>query len=283
MTLDERLESRLTAGLTDLAGTSTPDLRDDILAVTAGTPQRRTWPLQRSVFPAARAARARRVADREVPHDSHPSHRGRGRARRSPSGSSSTPSRPSTVGVPRTPHRRRARPRAPPRSRTARCAAGTYVVTAVRELRQRRLRWPSQPGCSDAIPDDDIRVTFTRPRRLGRDGRPTASAGHRVRQTPDGAAIIFVRGASPYDDPCDDGSGHDPGRPDRRRLRRRARGASAARRDDPRRRHARRVPRQVPRAAGPRCRPSRAAANPPASRGAPSTAHGSLVLRPVAG
>ena len=43
MTYDDRRGTRLTAGLTDLAGTSTPDLRDDILAQTSRTRQRPAW------------------------------------------------------------------------------------------------------------------------------------------------------------------------------------------------------------------------------------------------
>lgn len=44
MTTDDRIpEARLTAGLTELAGPSTPGLRDDILAATARTRQRSAW------------------------------------------------------------------------------------------------------------------------------------------------------------------------------------------------------------------------------------------------
>ncbi len=43
MTFDDRLGTRLSAGLNDLAGTSTPDLRDDILAQTSRTRQRPAW------------------------------------------------------------------------------------------------------------------------------------------------------------------------------------------------------------------------------------------------
>jgi hypothetical protein len=43
MTTNDRLEARLTAGLSDLAGTSTPGFRDHILAATARTRQRPAW------------------------------------------------------------------------------------------------------------------------------------------------------------------------------------------------------------------------------------------------
>ena len=43
MTPIDGLERQLTTGLTDLAGTSAPDYRDDILRQVARTRQRPTW------------------------------------------------------------------------------------------------------------------------------------------------------------------------------------------------------------------------------------------------
>jgi Tol biopolymer transport system component len=51
MTPDERLEADLSAGLTDLAGTSTPDYRNDILRQVARTRQRPAWTIPERWLP----------------------------------------------------------------------------------------------------------------------------------------------------------------------------------------------------------------------------------------
>ena len=64
MTPIDGLERQLTTGLTDLAGTSTPDYRDDILRQVARTRQRPTWTFPERWIPMAVIAQPTRGRDR---------------------------------------------------------------------------------------------------------------------------------------------------------------------------------------------------------------------------
>jgi hypothetical protein len=82
--------------------------------------------------------------------------------------------------------------------------AGTYVATPFSAPGSDLCWSPPQPGCIDAIPDDDIRFTFTVPK--GWSGLDDSVGTLIGMGNPTGAAIIFGRGPWPYDDPCTGGS-----------------------------------------------------------------------------
>ena len=89
----------------------------------------------------------------------------------------------------------------PARLRDGLLPAGTYVATPFLAPGSDAGCGPA-PACSETIPDDDIRFTFTVPD--GWDGIRDVGVGLTGTwiDGPTGAEIIFVRGAWPYDDPC---------------------------------------------------------------------------------
>ena len=154
--------------------------------------------------------------------------RGRRRGRRRP-----TPAIDPATGA-RIPHHRRARRPAPARSQTGRCRRGpmsrcrSRLPAATPAARRRRS------GCSEAIPDDDIRVTFTVPD--GWEGTATLASGWPagIGQSRRGGDHLRAGRLAVQRSVSERRHRADPGRADRRGLRRRARGASPARRDDAR-------------------------------------------------
>jgi len=73
--------------------------------------------------------------------------------------------------------------------------AGMYVRTPFLED---GCPTPAQPWCTDGTIDDTIRITFTVP-----DGWSDFAGGVLVEPDPTtGASLLFVRGASLYNDPC---------------------------------------------------------------------------------
>ncbi len=82
-------------------------------------------------------------------------------------------------------------------------AAGTYVTTPFAQFGSDACFVPPQAGCIDSTDDDAIRITFTVPDRWS--GIPPDGVSERpIRiQTCSGSAtLLFVRGASLYEDPC---------------------------------------------------------------------------------
>ena len=86
--------------------------------------------------------------------------------------------------------------------------AGAYVAMPF-GFGSGRRHTPPQTGCSEAIPDDDIRVTFTVPDGLS--GMADLGVGLDVgdRNTPTWAAVIVERGAWLLTDPCQNGKSAD--------------------------------------------------------------------------
>lgn len=77
--------------------------------------------------------------------------------------------------------------------------AGTYVATPFAQPGSDACFAPPQAECIDSTNDDSIRITYTVPdgwSGSGSDGVALADA------QADGASLLFVRGASLYNDPC---------------------------------------------------------------------------------
>jgi hypothetical protein len=79
--------------------------------------------------------------------------------------------------------------------------AGTYVLTPFAQSGSDACFTPPQPGCIDSTNDDSVRVTFTVPAGWtgGSDGVTPTDVDP---ATAAGASLLFIRGASLYDDPC---------------------------------------------------------------------------------
>ena len=79
--------------------------------------------------------------------------------------------------------------------------AGTYVATPFAKAGSDACFVPPQPGCIDSTDDDAIRVTLTVPDGWtgGEDRGLADQFGPRRGRRP---SLIFVRGASLYNDPC---------------------------------------------------------------------------------
>lgn len=86
--------------------------------------------------------------------------------------------------------------------------AGTYVSTPFSQSGSDACFAPPQAGCIDPITDDAIRVTFTLPDGWdgSTDGASPTSTGN---DAPDGAGVLFVRGAWLLTDPCQNGANPD--------------------------------------------------------------------------
>jgi hypothetical protein len=80
-------------------------------------------------------------------------------------------------------------------------AAGTYMTTPFAQSGSDACGFPPQAGCIDSTDDDAIRITLTVP-----DGWSGSSDGVSATDpqpdVPGGATLLFVRGASLYEDPC---------------------------------------------------------------------------------
>jgi hypothetical protein len=208
MTPHDPLEAQLAESLAGVAGSGPPDYLDDILRRSSRTRQRRAWPFQRSVFPA------------RAPHE-----RAGWRTGRSlmtpilriaavaalalavgvvidPFGPSTTPygvSDPTPSASPG--------PSPAPLPAEGPLAPGTYAVRPFANPGSDACGDPSDPICDEAVPDDTIGITFTVPDGWTGNGGDGVELAIGWGQELDGAAMIFVRGASLYNDPCDDGSG----------------------------------------------------------------------------
>jgi hypothetical protein len=77
----------------------------------------------------------------------------------------------------------------------------THVSTPFEQPGSDACFVPPQPECIDSTDDDSIRVTFTVPDGWapGADGIELATLGNAA---PAGAGVLFIRGASLFDDPC---------------------------------------------------------------------------------
>jgi hypothetical protein len=80
-------------------------------------------------------------------------------------------------------------------------AAGTYVTTPFIDAGEGTLGvCYTQPGCTEDPADDTIRIAFTVP--AGWEGAPRHSVSLPNVGAPDGAWLVFERGASLYAEPC---------------------------------------------------------------------------------
>lgn len=87
--------------------------------------------------------------------------------------------------------------------------AGTYVVMPFAAPGSDACFSPPQPGCSEAIPDDDIRITLTVPDGLEGIGGLDVGLSLEVRNTPEFGEVLFERGAWLLTDPCQNGKDPD--------------------------------------------------------------------------
>jgi hypothetical protein len=81
-------------------------------------------------------------------------------------------------------------------------AAGTYVTTPFAQPGSDACGVPGQAGCIDSTDDDAIRITFTVPDGWSGSSTDGVSATDPQPDVPGGATLLFVRGASLYEDPC---------------------------------------------------------------------------------
>jgi hypothetical protein len=81
-------------------------------------------------------------------------------------------------------------------------AAGTYVTTPFALFGNDACFVPPQPGCIDSTNDDAIRISLTVPDGWSGSSEDGVSATDPQPDGPGGASLLFVRGASLYEDPC---------------------------------------------------------------------------------
>jgi hypothetical protein len=79
--------------------------------------------------------------------------------------------------------------------------AGTYTITPFAHSGSDACLTPPQPGCVDPTNDDSVRVTFAVPDGWSGSADSITLAAE-ANTAPDGAGLLFQRGASLYEEPC---------------------------------------------------------------------------------
>jgi hypothetical protein len=79
-------------------------------------------------------------------------------------------------------------------------AAGTYATTPFVKAGNDACFSPPQPECIDTTDDDDVRITLTVPAGWSGSSDGVSATGAPAGET---AVLLFVRGASLYEDPCE--------------------------------------------------------------------------------
>lgn len=126
----------------------------------------------------------------------------------SPSLASATPASPSLAPAPTTSPPDASSSAHPTALHEGALAAGTFVTKPFAQPGSDACFVPPQPACTDSTDDDSIRVTLTVPD--GWSGTPGDGVSPTSGQA-DEANLLFVRGASLYNDPCrTDASGDLP-------------------------------------------------------------------------